>query len=110
MKRYLMIALASLAFAISFTPVYANDIHHPKAEVQKAYTAKGEVISIDKAAGNVELKHEAVTELNWPAMTMFFSVADSSQLDVISIGDPVEFKFVNTGGGLPSITNVKPLK
>lgn len=110
MKRYLLIALASLAFVTSFTPVYANDAHHPKAETQKTYAVKGEVITIDKAASKVKLKHDAVTELDWPAMTMFFSVADSSQLDAISIGNQVEFKFMETSGGLPSITNIKALK
>lgn len=110
MKRYLLIALTSLAFITSFRQIYANDAHHTKAEAQKTYVVKGEVITIDKAASKVELKHEAVTELDWPAMTMFFSVADSSQLDAFSIGDLVEFKFVKTSGGLPSITNIKPLK
>ncbi len=110
MKRIFTTVLASLIFATCIPAVYANDVHHPKAEAQKIYTVKGEVVAIDKAAGKVKLKHEAVPELDWPAMTMFFPVADKSQLDGIAIGDQVEFQFVKANGGSPSITQIKPLK
>ncbi|EEF26073.1 conserved hypothetical protein [Ricinus communis] len=78
----------------SAIPVYANDAHHPKADVQKSYAAKGEVVVVDKAAGKVKLKHEAIPELDWPAMTMFFAVADKSQLESLAVGDQA-FNSVN---------------
>lgn len=109
MKRYLMIILASLTFASTVAPVYANDAHHPKAGAQKTYTVKGEVVAVDKAAGKVKLNHEAVPELDWPAMTMFFPVADKSQLDAVNIGDRVEFEFTKANGA-PLITQIKPVK
>lgn len=110
MKRFLMITFACAAFGVAAMPVYANDAHHPKAEVQKGYAVKGEVVAADKAAGKVKLKHEAVPELDWPAMTMFFAVADKSQLDAVKVGDQVEFQFVKANGGGPLITQIKSVK
>ena len=109
MKRLMMIALASAVFGAAGLPVYANDAHHPKAEAQKSYGVKGEVLVLDKAAGKVELKHEAVPELGWPGMTMFFPVADKSQLDGLKVGDQVDFQFVQADGG-PLIIRIKPVK
>ncbi len=109
MKRLMMVALAIAAFGAAAMPVYADDAHHVKAEVQKGYAVKGEVLALDKASGKVKLKHEAVTELGWPAMTMFFPVADKSQLDSVKVGDQVQFQFVQTNGG-PLITQIKPAK
>jgi|SRR5665647_2244522 len=110
MKRFLMITLACAAFGAAATPGYADDAHHPKAEAQKSYAVKGEVVAVDKAAGKVKLKHEAIPELEWPAMTMFFPVADKSQLDAVKTGDQVEFQFVKANGGAPLITQIKSVK
>lgn len=110
MKRFLVIALACAAFGAAAMPVYADDAHHAKTEAQKSYAVKGEVLALDKAAGKVQLKHEAVPELGWPGMTMYFPVADKSQLDTVKVGDQVEFQFVKTDGGKPLITQIKPAK
>lgn len=110
MKEIFIVLFASLLFAATTAPAFANDAHHPKAEVQKSYTVKGEVVTVDKVGGKVKLKHEAVPELDWPAMTMFFPVVDKAQLDVLNAGDQVEFAFVKTNGGALQITQIKPLK
>jgi len=110
MKKTLISVVAFAILGIAVMPIYANDDHHPKAEVQKSYIVKGEVVVVDKAAGKVKLKHEAVPELDWPAMTMFFPVADKSQLDAVKTGDQVEFQFVKANGGAPLITQIKSLK
>ena len=110
MKKTLISVVAFAILGIAVMPIYANDDHHPKAEVQKSYIVKGEVVVVDKAAGKVKLKHEAVPELDWPAMTMFFPVADKSQLDAVKTGDQVEFQFVKANGGAPLITQIKSVK
>lgn len=110
MKRFLIMALACTAFGVSAIPVYANDAHHPKADVQKSYAVKGEIVDVDKAAGKVKLKHEAIPELDWPAMTMFFTVSSKVLLNDVKVGDQVEFEFVKTNGGAPVIMRIKPLK
>lgn len=110
MKIFFITTLALAAFSITVMPGYADDTHHPKAEAQKSYAAKGEVVTVDKAAGKVKLKHEAIAELEWPAMTMFFAVADKAQLDTLEAGARVEFQFVKVSGSAPLITEIKPAK
>lgn len=110
MKRFLVITFVCIAFGVTATDIYANDTHHSKGDVQKSYAVKGEVVAIDKNAGKVKLKHEAVPELDWPAMTMFFAVADKSQLDALNIGNQVKFEFVKTNGGAALITQIKAVK
>jgi Cu(I)/Ag(I) efflux system protein CusF len=110
MKKVLITVFALAAFGIAAAPGYADDSHHPQAEAQKSYTAQGKVVAVDKAAGKVKLKHEAIPELEWPAMTMVFAVADKSQLDAVKAGDQVEFQFVKANGGAPLITQIKPMK
>ncbi len=110
MKRLLIITLTCVAFSATTIPIYANDAHHPRADVKKSYTVKGEVVAVDKVTGKVKLKHEAVPELDWPAMTMFFPVADKSQLDVLEVDDQVEVQFVKSNDGAPLITQIKSIK
>ncbi len=109
MKRLLIAAFAITVLGIANALVYANDANRPKPESRKSYIVKGNVVAVDKAGGKVKLKHEAVPELEWPAMTMFFAVADKSQLDTVKAGDRVEFEFVEAGDG-PLITKIKPVK
>jgi len=110
MKKLLISAFALAVFGIAAVPAYADDAHHPQAAAQKTYTAKGEVVAVDKAAGKVKLKHEAIPELEWPAMTMFFAVADKAQLEALDAGTRVEFQFAKANGGAPLITQIKPVK
>lgn len=110
MKRLLIVTLACFVFGVITVPAYANDAHHPKADSQKSYVVKGEVVLVDVAAGKVKLKHEAIPELDWPAMTMFFSVADKSQLEPLAVGDQVEFQLMKSSDGIPLITQIKVIK
>ena len=109
MKK-LLICMFVAMLSIAAAPVYANDAHHQAADNQKSYSTKGEVVAVDGALSKVKLKHEAVPELKWPGMTMFFNVADKSLLDTVKTGDQVEFEFVKVDGGGPLITKIKPVK
>ena len=111
MKQSMMITLACALLGATTMSVYAGDEHHhAMAEAQKTHAVKGEVVAVDKAAAKVKLKHAAVPELKWPAMTMFFAVADKSQLDGLKAGDQVNFEFVEASDGAPLITQIKPVK
>lgn len=109
MKK-LLICMFVAMLSIAAAPVYANDAHHQAADNQKSYSTKGEVVAVDGALSKVKLKHEAVPELKWPGMTMFFKVANKSLLDTVKTGDQVEFEFVKVNGGGPLITKIKRLK
>lgn len=110
MKTYLIMIITCVSFGLLTMTTYANDATQTSTDVQKSYAAKGEVVAIDKVAVKVKLKHEAIPELNWPAMTMFFSVADKSQLDALAVGNKVEFQLVKTSSGMPIITQIKAIK
>ena len=109
MKK-LLICMFLAILSIAAAPVYANDAHHQAADNQKSYSSKGEVVAVEIALSKVKLKHDAIPELNWPGMTMFFNVADKSLLDTLKSGDQVEFEFIKVDGGGPLITKIKPLK
>jgi Cu(I)/Ag(I) efflux system protein CusF len=110
MKRMLIAAIAGFTFISFVSPAIANEEHHQKTEAQKTYSGKGEVIVVDMAAGKIKLKHEAIPELDWPAMTMFIPVSDKSKLDGLKVGDKIEFQFVKSPGSSPLITEIKTLK
>lgn len=109
MKK-LLICIFVAILSPATAPVYAYDAHHKTANNQTSYSAKGEVVAVDKVSSKVKLKHDPVPELNWPAMTMFFNVADKSLLDTVKAGDQVEFEFVKVNGGSPLITKIKSAK
>lgn len=109
MKK-LLICMFAAVLSIAAAPAYANEVHHQAADNQKSYSAKGVVVAVDSASSKVKLKHDAVPELKWPGMTMFFNVAGKALLDTVKIGDQVEFEFVKVDGGSPLITKITPVK
>jgi Cu(I)/Ag(I) efflux system membrane fusion protein len=56
------------------------------------HRGKGKVKSVDAAKGRVELEHEPIPSMKWPAMSMGFSVPDKKQLEPLKKGDAVEFE------------------
>jgi Cu/Ag efflux protein CusF len=50
------------------------------------------VAEVEAARGIVKLEHEPIPSLQWPAMTMPFSVANREQLAGVRSGDTVEFE------------------
>jgi Cu(I)/Ag(I) efflux system protein CusF len=63
----------------------------------RKHTAKGIVKSMDPKAQTVTLSHGAVKTLNWPAMTMTFSVHDKAVMDQLTPGKKVEVEFEQHG-------------
>lgn len=54
-------------------------------------TTNGEIRKIDKVRGKITVKHEPLSHLNMPAMTMVFEVTNREWLDEFSVGDKVTF-------------------
>ncbi|WP_324032811.1 copper-binding protein [Aeromonas caviae] len=61
---------------------------------------QGVITRIDAANGKVGIKHEAITNLKMPAMTMVFRVADPALLKDLKVGDAVRFHAENPAGKL----------
>jgi len=53
--------------------------------------AEGEVRKIDKAVGEITLKHGPIKDMGMSGMTMAFPVADPALLDKVKVGDKVSF-------------------
>jgi membrane fusion protein, copper/silver efflux system len=64
----------------------------PAEKHEAAHKGRGTVSALDVAAGRVELEHEAIPGLQWPAMTMGFIAEDRKQLAALKKGDTVEFE------------------
>lgn len=60
----------------------------------------GVVRRVDLPNGKIMIKHEAIPNLEMPAMTMTFSVADSAFLTVVKPGDKIRFVADDVDGEL----------
>jgi len=72
----------------------------------KTHKGVGTVKKVDPAGGKVTLAHGPIQTMNWPAMTMTFSVKDKAILGKLSQDKKVEFEFVPQGSDYV-ITSVK---
>jgi Cu/Ag efflux protein CusF len=77
------------------------------AALAQALNAEGEVRRIDAANGKVTLKHGPISNLQLPAMTLVFKVADPSMLSQIKAGDNVRFAAEKINGQY-TITAIQP--
>ena len=77
-----------------------------KKSESKTHKGVGTVKKVDPAGGKVTLAHGPIQTMNWPAMTMTFSVKDKAMLGKLSQDKKVEFEFVPQGSDYV-ITSVK---
>ncbi|NCB56626.1 MAG: copper-binding protein [Gammaproteobacteria bacterium] len=73
---------------------------------QQMYPLNGRVVTVDAAKQQVTLEHDAVTELNWPAMTMPFQVSDAKLLDGLQPGQTIMAMFTTNEGEAPTIVSL----
>jgi Cu(I)/Ag(I) efflux system membrane fusion protein len=55
------------------------------------HQGRGTVTALDTANGRVELDHEPIPSMKWPAMKMGFAVTDKAVLAKVKPGETVEF-------------------
>jgi len=72
----------------------------------KIGTGNGVVTEIDKTAGTVTIKHDAIPAVDWPAMTMAFKANPSSLLDKVKVGQKVTFG-VSVKGSDAEVTSIQ---
>ncbi len=111
-----LIALASTVFALSLS-AHAEDMPGMKMDGMEGMqmkqdttqapvaTADGTIKSIDTTKHTVTISHGAVPSVQWPPMTMAFSVTED-QLTGLSVGDRVSFSF-RLEGGKATIVSIK---
>lgn len=74
---------------------------------QKGAATEGEVRKVDKEAKKITLKHGPITNLEMPAMTMVFQVADPAMFDRVKPGDKVRFVADKVNGTI-TLTSIEP--
>jgi Cu(I)/Ag(I) efflux system protein CusF len=99
--KQLLVILTATALSIGSVPMAAA-----QAKQGQTHKGTGVVTSVDRAAGKVTLKHEAIQSLNWPGMTMAFAVKDKAMLDKLAEGKKVEFELTQDGNQYV-ITSIK---
>jgi len=78
------------------------------AAAGKSHPARGTVRTVGPQNGTVNIEHEPVASLNWPAMTMDFTVRDRALLDGLRPGQIVDFDIVQRGPGEYSADRIRP--
>jgi Cu/Ag efflux protein CusF len=91
-----LLALASPWFTHAAEAEHGGHATAPAAG--EAHTGKGLVKWVDAATGEIDLRHEPMPSLKWPAMTMTFKAHDAALLKGLKEGDRVEFDIVKMGG------------
>ncbi|KAA0986282.1 MULTISPECIES: copper-binding protein [unclassified Pseudomonas] len=111
-----MIAVASTVFALSLS-VHAEDMPGMKMDGMEGMqmeqdskqaqvaNAEGTIKAIDTTKHTLTISHGAVPAVQWPPMTMAFSVTED-QLTGLTAGDRVTFSF-RLEGGKAAIVSIK---
>jgi Cu(I)/Ag(I) efflux system protein CusF len=94
------------AFVVSAQTAPASNpersAHHPRSAA--APRTDGEVRKIDKELGKLTLRHGPMPNLDMPAMTMIFRMADPKQLEGLKEGDKVKFDAEKVNGAFTVTT------
>lgn len=103
MKSKINLLVAGGALMLALGSVYASPDHAQHvaagAAAATAMTA-GEVRKVDAEQGKVTLKHEPIANLDMPAMTMVFRVAQPELLKELKVGDKIQFRAESVNGAL----------
>ncbi|MGF6458071.1 copper-binding protein [Pseudomonas frederiksbergensis] len=111
-----LIAVTSTVFALSLS-VHAEDMPGMKMDGMEGMqmkqdtkqapvaNAEGTIKAIDTTKHTVTISHGAVPAVQWPPMTMAFSVTED-QLTGLTAGDRVSFSF-RLEGGTATIVSIK---
>jgi Cu(I)/Ag(I) efflux system membrane fusion protein len=99
MKKALhaIVAFAMLAAAFSL-------------QAADAASGRGTINRIDNDAGSVNITHEAIPAIKWPAMTMDIKVADRKILTAVKSGQVVSFGLIKDPKAGYVISHIEAVK
>lgn len=105
------IGLLILGFVLVATApagVQAIEAQVAQAPAAQQGTASGTVNAIDVGKGVINLTHDPIPSLGWPAMTMDFGVAPEVSLAGLAKGAKVSFTVVKGADGIFRIVAINP--
>jgi Cu(I)/Ag(I) efflux system periplasmic protein CusF len=115
-KSKALILTSLTLLTLTASPAFAEEMHmHSHNHMEGMTTAqghqgKGIVNSVDAKAGKVNLTHEPIASLNWPAMTMDLDVMEKSVLNGLKAGQNVTFNLVEKRKGKYVISVITVVK
>jgi Cu/Ag efflux protein CusF len=111
MKTKLAVYFAAVAIALAAPWSAAQTDHagHHTVPSDQAHTGQGVVRFVDLPSGEIDIAHEPMPSLKWPAMRMTFKAQDAALLEGLKAGDKVEFDIVKTGREF-RIVRIRPMR
>ena len=100
-------AEAMLVSAQAAAPQHSGEMQMAHAGQNDAH-GTGTVNSVDPTQHKINLSHQPIPEIGWPAMTMEFPVAPSIDLKGIKPGTRVNFTIEQGQGGMYEIKAIAP--
>lgn len=108
MSRFYPRALFGALFAVSAFSASAHDMSaHTELAMPSTASWQGEGIIRKVTPTAVTIAHHPIPALNWPAMTMQFAQPVSHPLTAQSVGEEVDFTFIEGDAGY-QIVSVNP--
>jgi Cu(I)/Ag(I) efflux system periplasmic protein CusF len=104
-----------VSMSIGLAAIAAGTANAATPQANSAATAPaaaltaGEIKKIDAEQGKVTIKHEAIQNLDMPAMTMVFRASNPELLKNAQVGDKIQFRAENVAGAFV-VTDIKPAK
>lgn len=80
------------------------------ASAGDAISGRGVIKKVDPARLSINLSHEAIPALQWPAMTMDFRVKDAALLKGREPGQKIEFALEKSADGRYLLVSIAPAK
>jgi len=106
---FLLLAASSVAQAQMSSDMKMPMPAKASASASSTVLTEGVVQSVDADKGVVTLKHGDIVNMQMPAMTMAFGVADKKMLDKVKAGDKVKFH-VEMLKNARTVTHIEPAR
>ncbi|HAU2406560.1 TPA: copper-binding protein [Legionella pneumophila] len=107
--NYVVFLSASIILITFLTAARAEPTANEPSLKSSEIMAQGTIVSIDSKNQQLTINHQAIAALNWPAMTMNFSVEPKVSLNDVKAGDSIQFGLQKTSDGSYSVTSIKKL-
>jgi len=101
--------LPTFAQAVNSTPAAAPAVASPASPVLTDAMTTGSVVKVNTEQQKVTVKHEAIKNLDMPAMTMVFRMKDPAMLTALKPGDNIQFHAEKINGAI-TITHLQAAK
>ena len=114
MKHITLIMIPLALLTLTAIPAVAEDMRMTMPmdgkAVAESHQGKGTINSVDAKAGKLNITHEPIASLDWPAMTMDFEVQDKAMLANLKKGQKVTFQLVEARKGKYVISEIAAVK